>query len=125
MQENQTQFSAEEPFFESPGSLPQEERVVAPKVPFFRRRKTIIFTILVATVLLLCILYFVNLIVERNRRLGEAPEVNITAPAAQADNQFVQDVEKLRAQLQSADPSQVELQPPALDLFIRLDQDER
>lgn len=125
MQDNQTQFSAEEPFFESPGSLPQEERVVAPKVPFFRRRKTVLFLILVVTLALMTILYAVNLIVERNRKLGEAPEVTITAPSTQADNQFVRDVEELKAQLKAADPSQVELQPPALDFTIRLDQPER
>lgn len=125
MQDSQTQFSAEEPFFENPGSLPQEEKVVVPAVPFFRRRKTIIFIILVATVLLMCVLYVVNLIVERNRKLGEAPEVTITAPTTDTDNQYLRDVQALRAELKAADPSQVELQPPSLDFYIRLDQPER
>lgn len=125
MQDNQTQFSAEEPFFEQPVGLPQEEVVVKPNVTFFRRRKTIILLILGATALLLFVLYVVNMIVERNKKLGEAPDITITAPTTNTDNQYLRDVEALRSELKAADPSQLELQPPAVDMQIRLDQEDR
>lgn len=118
---NQTQFSAEEPFFEQPIALPQEERAVKPTVPFFKRRKTIIVLIACITVVLLIVLYVANLIIERNRRLGEPPDVTITPPAAEPDNQYLKEVEMLQAEWKEADPAQLELLPPAVDFTIRLD----
>lgn len=122
---NQTQFSAEEPFFEQPIPLPQVDRPVKTTVPFFKRRKTIILLILVATLTLLFVLYVVNQIVERNRRLGTAPEIVVASPTPTPVDTLVLEVEQLRTQWKQADPSQVELQPPAIDPTIRLDQRER
>jgi hypothetical protein len=118
---NQTQFSAEEPFFEQPVDLPQAEQVVKPKVPFFKRRKTIILIICAITLLLLFILFLVNLIVERNRRLGAAPDVVVATPTPAPIDSLVEQVEQLRMQWKAADPTQIELQPPAVDPTIRLD----
>lgn len=118
---NQTQFSAEEPFFEQPVGLPQTQQVVKPVVPFFKRRKTIILIISAITLLLLFVLFVVNLIIERNRRLGQSPEVTVTAPTPTPEDSLVQHVEQLRLQWKEADPSQIELQPPAVDPTIRLD----
>lgn len=118
---NQTQFSAEEPFFEQPVSLPQETRVVKPVVPFFKRRKTIIALIIVASVILLFTLFIISIIVERNRRLGIGPEVTTATPTPAVSNSLVQEVEQLRLEWKAADPSQLELQPPAVDMMLRLD----
>lgn len=118
---NQTQFSAEQPFFEQPIGLPQEERVVKPIVPFFKRRKTIILSITIVTVVLLFILFVINLIVERNRRLGIAPGISVATPSPIAANNLQLEVEQLKREWKAANPTQLELQPPALDYEIRLD----
>jgi hypothetical protein len=118
---NQTQFSAEQPFFEQPIGLPQEERVVKPVVPFFKRRKTIILIITTITVILLLILFVINLIVERNRRLGKPSDVIIATPTPVTANNLQLEVEQLKQEWKAADPTQLELQPPAIDYAIRLD----
>mgnify|MGYP000922341031 CR=1 FL=1 len=122
---NQTQFSAEEPFYEEPVALPQTERVIKPVVPFFKRRKTIIVLIVGATAVLLVALFVINMIIEQNRRLGDPADVTVAPPAPMTTNALVQEVEQLRTEWKAADPSKIELQLPAVDLSIRLDDRER
>jgi hypothetical protein len=124
-QTNQTQFSAEQPFFESPVGLPQDEVVAKPVVPFFKRRKTILSIIAITTVVLLVVLFGVNYIIERNRRLHTPPEVSIATPTPEPTNSLVEAVEQLRLELKQADPTQQQLQVPALDMTIRLDEKSR
>ncbi len=122
---NQTQFSAEEPFYEEPVALPQTAQVIKPVVPFFKRRKTIIALIAGATALLLLALFIINMIIEQNRRLGDPADVSIAPPTPVTANVLVQEVEQLRTEWKAADPSKIELQLPAVDLSIRLDDSER
>ncbi|MBP7876316.1 hypothetical protein KA012_04960 [Candidatus Woesebacteria bacterium] len=122
---NQTQFSTEEPFFEQPGAVFQEAQEIKQVVPFFKRRKTIISLIIVVTLLLLFVLFVINLIVERNRRLGAPPVITTETPAPTTANTYAQEVEQLRLEWKAVDPSQSELQPPSVDPSIRLDQLQR
>lgn len=119
--QNQTQFSAEQPFFEQPVPLPQEDHIVKPTVPFFRRRKTIILLITIATIVLLLILFIVNAIIERNKRLGTPPDVSVATPSPASNDPLVNEVLQLRDEWKAADPSQIELQPPAIDTELRLE----
>ncbi len=120
--QNQTQFLAEEPFFEQPIPLPTTAVAAKPFVPFFKRRKTIIFLILASTLVLLMIIFVVNLIVERNRKLGLPQQFSLATPSPSPQNTYVLEVEKLRTELKAADPTVLELQPPAVDPTIRLDE---
>ena len=119
---NQTQFSAEEPFFEQPVALPQSEVVIREKVPFWRRRKTVIFLIITGTALLLLILFGMSVYIENRRRIhGEVP-VEITPPPAPSVNEYTKDVDNLRIELKAADPAEPPLQVPNVDYEIRLDE---
>ena len=105
--------------------MPQTERVIKPVVPFFKRRKTIIVLIVGATAVLLVALFVINMIIEQNRRLGDPADVTVAPPAPMTTNALVQEVEQLRTEWKAADPSKIELQLPAVDLSIRLDDRER
>lgn len=122
---NQTQFSTEQPFFEQPVVPPTEERLVKPKVPFFKRRKTIVAAIILTTAMTLLLLFALNAYIEYRKRLGIGPAVIVPTPTPEAANQYVLEVEQLQKEWKAADPNQSELQPPAVDMSLRLDSTRR
>lgn len=120
--ENQTQFSAEEPFFENPGQVPVGEVVVKERVPLLKRRKSMIALLSVVAVSSLLLLYGYAQYVTWQRRLGTPEEIMVPTPAPLAPSELSAQAQSLRAELKLADPVKQELLFPQIDLSLRLEE---
>lgn len=119
--QDQTQFSIEEPFLESPVVIPSEEVEKKAPVPFLRRRKTILIGIIILVLFLIGGLYLYALVIQQSRLLGDPNEVVIVTPAPKPQSSFSVEVKQLQDELNIADPVNQELLIPSLDDKIRLE----
>lgn len=119
---DQTQFSEEEPLFESPESHPkniQPSVAVTPPANSKHKKMLIIGISIIAIILLIITI----LALAMGRPKGEVEE-SITpspSPAAITESEMQSRITKLRSDLKEADPTKQDLTFPPVDLELRLD----
>lgn len=114
-QDNQTQFTFEEPLFEAPPSLPKEPD--APLKAWYKRPQTLIILGVSTLGLLLFALY----VASRPQQQSGNEILNLQAsPSPTALSPLEQRVNQLKTELQAADPSKQELPFPPVDMELEL-----
>lgn len=120
--ENQTQFTVEEPFMEDPLAPPVSNEAPKPKVPFLKRRKTIVGLLVLTLVISLGLLFGYAQYVAWQRRLSEPPVPVVPTAAPLQRSSLYEEAQALKGQLKLADPVKQELLFPQIDPELRLEE---
>lgn len=120
---DQTQFSLEEPMYESLAQLPQEEKKEEPKpkIPLLKQRKFIAGIIIGIIFLVVIILIIVNAVIAQNRR-PVAPDVTpLPTNATGFSHPIEGKIKMVQEELDTFENDQSTLVNPAVDYTITID----
>ncbi|MDQ3008728.1 MAG: hypothetical protein M3Q81_03955 [bacterium] len=120
---NQTAFAQEEPLLENVQSTVPQTESVEPKSPWFKQPKKLLLllvAVLGALALILMVLFSMEspMIVESE----PTPTPKVINPEL---TPYQQRLERIKAELELANPTKPDLPFPAIDMTIRLDRAER
>ncbi len=117
---NQTQFSIEEPIREEKSAESHTDGPHA-AIPQKKSKKIVVVIVVVIVIFLLCILLLAASSRKQISGPIATPEASVT-PSVQQDHPLLGRVNRLRSQLDIADPTKQPLLFPPVDLTIRLDE---